>query len=479
MALIRRLARAAGNLMPRLVGRRRGAATAAGQASLPGGAPEPGGDTAPGLKRSLGAFELTATGVGLIVGAGIFVLIGIAAGMAGGALWLPFLLAALAAALTGLSYAELASTFPSAGASFEYARRAFGANPAFMVGWLMVFGNIVSASAVALGFAGYLSSFVLMALVPVAVALICLSGVILLMGVRESVALGVVFTIIEVLALVIAIVVAARFIGEVNYLEMPQGIGGVLQATTLVFFAYLGFEQIASLSEEAKNPTRAVPVAILLAVVVTTALYVAVAVVGVSALGWEELSRSNAPLADVVRRATGARVGAVVAVMALFATANTVLFLLLTSSRLMYGMAASGSLPRLMGAVHSKRRTPWVATLVAVVVAAVFALLGDIEAIAQLSNFAILTAFLVVNAALIRLRYTRPDLARPFRTPWSVGRMPVIPVLGIGTSLFMLAQIELRVLGYGLGIALLGLVVSLLVPWGGGWGWVRMGRTSE
>jgi APA family basic amino acid/polyamine antiporter len=298
-------------------------------------------------------------------------------------------------------------------------------------------------------------------------------------GIRESVVLGVVFTSIEVVALVIAIVVAAPFIGDVNYLEMPQGIGGVLRATTLVFFAYLGFEQIASLSEEAKNPTRSVPVAILLAVVVTTALYVAVAVVGVSALGWEELSRSNAPLADVVRRATGARVGAVVAVMALFATANTVLFLLLTSSRLMYGMAASGSLPRLVGVVHSKRRTPWVATLLAVGVAAVFALLGDIEAIAQLSNFAILTAFLVVNAALIRLRYTRPDLARPFRTPWSVGRMPVIPVLGIGASLFMLAQIELQVLGYGLGIALLGLAVSVMVPWGGGWGWVRMGRTSE
>jgi APA family basic amino acid/polyamine antiporter len=328
----------------------------------------------------------------------------------------------------------------------------------------MVFGNIVSASAVALGFAGYLSSFMLVALVPVAVALICLSGVILIIGVKESVVLGVVFTGIEVAALVIALVVAAPFIGEVDYLEMPQGIGGVLQATTLVFFAYLGFEQIASLSEDAKHPTRSVPTAILLAVAVTTVLYMAVALAGVSVLGWEELSSSPAPLAEVVRQATGARVGAVVALMALFATANTVLFLLLTSSRVMYGMGNSGSLPKPVAAVHPKRRTPWVAILLAVGVAVIFALLGDIQAVAQLSNFAILAAFLVVNASLIRLRYTRPDLERPFRTPWSVGRMPIVPLLGIGTSLFMLAQIELQVLGYGVGIGLLGLAVSLLLP---------------
>ncbi len=448
------------------------------------GNPSPSGAGAgPGLKRTLGTFELTATGVGLIIGAGIFVLIGLAAGMAGGAVWLPFVLAALAAALTGMSYAELSAMFPSAGASFEYARRAFGPNPAFMVGWLMVFGNIVSASAVALGFAGYLSSFMVVALVPVAVILTLVCGVILVVGVKESVFLGVAFTSVEVVALVIAVAVGARFIGDVDLLEMPRGLGGVLQATTLIFFAYLGFEQIASLSEEAKNPTRSIPVAILLAVVVTTVLYVAVAVAAVSALGWEELSRAAAPLAEVVRQAiptsVGTGVGAVVGVMALFATANTVLFLLLTSSRLMYGMAGAGSLPRLMGVVHATRKTPWVATLVAVVVAVGFALLGDIEAVAQLSNFAILAAFVVVNAALIRLRYARPDLERPFRTPWSIGRMPVVPLLGMGASLFMLAQIELKVLGYGAGVSLLGLLVSMLVPWGGGWGWVRAGRTGE
>jgi amino acid transporter len=203
------------------------------------------------------------------------------------------------------------------------------------------------------------------------------------------------------------------------------------------------------------------------ALVVTTVLYVAVAVVAVSALGWEELSRAAAPLTEVVRQAiptdAGTRVGAVVGVMALFATANTVLFLLLTSSRLMYGMAGAGSLPRLIGVVHATRKTPWVATLVAVGVAVVFALLGDIEAVAQLSNFAILAAFVVVNAALIRLRYARPELERPFRTPWSIGRMPVVPLLGMGASLFMLAQIDLPVLGYGAGVALLGLAISVML----------------
>jgi len=415
------------------------------------------------LRRSVNAFELTATGVGIIVGAGIFVLLGLAAAMAGGAIWIPFLLAAAAAAVTGLSYAELSSMFPSAGASFYYVRQAFGANPAFMVGWLMVFANVISASAVALGFSGYLSSFTVVALAPVAIALILVAGVILVIGVKESVSLGVVFTGIEVLALIIAVAVGVRFIGRVDYLEMPLGMAGVLQATTLVFFAYLGFEQIASLSEEAKNPARSIPAAILLAVAITTALYVAVAVTAVSVLGWQELSRSPAPLAEVVRRATGAHVGVVVGIMALFATANTVLFLLLTSARLTYGMAVAGSLPKVLSAVHPRRKTPWLATLATVVIGVVFVFFGDIEDVAQLSNFAIIAAFLLVNAALIYLRYTSPDAPRPFRTPGRLGRMPVTPLLGIGLSLFMLAQLEARVLAYGALIALAGLAVSMLL----------------
>jgi APA family basic amino acid/polyamine antiporter len=417
----------------------------------------------PGLKKGLGTFELTGTGIGIIVGAGIFVLIGEAAGMAGGALWVPFLLAAMAAVFTGLSYAELSAMFPKAAASFEFTRQAFGLRLAFMVGWLMLFANIVSAAAVALGFSSYLSSFINVALVPGAIALIFLAGLVLFLGVKESVGLGVLFTSVEVAGLVIAIVVSLKFVGKADYLETPEGLGGLFRATTLVFFAYLGFEQIASLSEEARDARRSVPVAILMAVAVTTGLYVAVAITSVSALGWEKLSQSEAPLADVVEAATGAHLSRIVAVIALVATASTVLLLQITSSRLLYGMSTSGTLPRMLSAIHSRRKTPWVAALVATVIAAAFALLGDIAAVAQLSNFAVLAAFVMVNASLVWLRYTRPGLERPFRVPWNLGKMPVIALLGVAFSLFMLAQIGWLVMTYGVGVAALGLAALVLL----------------
>jgi APA family basic amino acid/polyamine antiporter len=418
--------------------------------------------TAPELKKGLGSLELTGAGIGIIIGAGIFVLIGRVAGLAGGAIWVPFLLAAAAATFTGLSYAELSAMFPRAGASFEFTRQAFGVRLAFMVGWLMLFANMISAAAVALGFAGYLSSFLTLPLVPAAITLVFLAGLVLTLGAKESVGLGVLLTSIEVGGLLIVIAVSLKFFGRVDYLETPEGIPGLLRATTLVFFAYLGFEQIASLSEEAKDARKSVPLAILVAIAVTTALYIAVAIASVSVLGWEELSLSQAPLADVVEASTGARVYFVIAVIALFATASTVLFLQMTSSRLMYGMSASGTLPRALSVIHSVRKTPWVAIMAATGVSAVLCLLRDIEVVAQLSNFAVLAAFVVVNAALIWLRYQRPGLERPFRVPWSVRRMPVMPLLGMGLSLFMLTQIEWRILAYGLALALLGLVMLFL-----------------
>jgi APA family basic amino acid/polyamine antiporter len=417
----------------------------------------------PGLKKQLGLFELIATGVGIILGAGIYVIIGKAAGLAGGAIWIPFALGATAAAFTGLSYAELASMFPKAGASFEYANRAFGLRVAFVVGWLMVLANIISAAAVALGFGGYLSSFVGLAAMVAAIALLAACSAVLLVGIKESVWLGVLFTAIEVVGLLMVIGVSLRFLGDGDYLEMPKGVVGLFRATALLFFAYLGFEQIANLSEEARNPNKAIPAAIIIAVAISTMLYVSVAVSSVSVLGWEELSQSEGPLADVVKAATGVRVSRVVTVIALFATANTVLFLLLTSSRMMYGMASSGTLPKALALIHKRRQTPWVATLVAGGVAMAFALLGDIEVVAQITNFAVLVAFIIVNAALIWLRYSRPDIERGFRAPLNVKNFSGSALLGIGLSAAMLASIELRVVGYGVLMAAAGLVISFFI----------------
>lgn len=414
------------------------------------------------LKKSLGVFELTATGVGIILGAGIYVVIGKAAGMAGSAIWIPFLLGAFAATLTGLSYAELSSMFPKAAASFEFTRRAFGLRPAFVVGWLMLISHMIAAGAVALGFGGYLSSFMGLAIVPVAVLLIATSVLVLVLGVKETIWVGIIFTAIEAGGLILVVGVSAPFIGSVSYMEMPEGIMGIFRATTLLFFAYLGFEQMANLGEEAKNPSKTMPAAILLAVAITSVFYIAVAISSVSALNWQSLSESSAPLADVVGAATGSEASKVIGIIALFATANTVLFLLLTSSRMMYGMSNAGTLPGLLKTIHPKRKTPWVATLIAGGIAVAFASIGDIEVVAQISNFAVLTAFVVVNASLIWLRRTMPEQPRGFRAPLNVGGVPLTAVLGIGFSLFMLANIELMVLAIGIPVAFIGLLITFL-----------------
>ncbi|MBM3943893.1 MAG: amino acid permease [SAR202 cluster bacterium] len=413
--------------------------------------------TQDGLKRRLGLFELTTTGIGIIVGAGIYVIIGKAAGMAGGAVWASFLLGALAATFTGLSYAELSSRYPRAAASYEYTRRAFGKRAGFATGWLILFATIIASSAVSIGFAGYLTSFVDVPVVPVAIGLVLLSGAVLIIGVREAVWVGVLFTLLEVGGLVVVIGFSAAHFGEGEYLEIPAGLLDVFRAATLLFFAYTGFEQLATLSEEAKNPKKMMPLAIIGAIGVTTVLYVLVGFSAVSVLDWQVLSGSSAPLADVVESAANVSIARAIGYIALFATANTALFLLLTGSRMLYGMSRCGSLPGVLGRVLKSRGTPWVATLVAVGLAIVFVLPGDIEVVAQMTNFATIAAFALVNAALVWVRLSKPREEGGFRIPLNVRGVPVTAVAGVIIAILMLATMDWQVLGYGLLILALGI----------------------
>lgn len=416
-----------------------------------------------GLKRGLGVFELTAMGMGVIIGAGIFVVIGPAARHAGGAIWLPFLLGAVAAACTGLSYAELSSAYPRASAAYEYTRRAFGVHMGFMVGWLVLIAYLVSASAVALGFAGYLRGFLPVELAILAAGLIIVCVLVLLVGVKESVWVGATFTILSVAGLLVVVGVSVPFLGSVDYLEAPHGLVGIFQATTLLFFAYLGFEQVANLGEEARNPSRSLPTAIILAVGITTVLYITVAVAAVSVVGWQALAASDGPLVDVAAEAGGPGLRQFIAWVAIMTTGKTVLFLLLCGARIMYGMAAAGSLPRLFARVHRRSGVPWAATLTTGAVALGLAALGRLELAVQLTNFALLSAFVAVNAALIRLRLGKQDHQPRFRAPLTVGRVPVPAVVGGATALFMLANVGVTVLAAGMVLALVGAVIYLFV----------------
>lgn len=418
------------------------------------------------LRRSLGLIETTVGGVGIILGAGIYVLVGEVAGKSGNAVWISFVMAGAMAAIIGLSYAELASAFPRAGADYEYTRRALGPRPAFVVGWLIVIGNLVAAAAVALGFGKYLDSVWDVGPTRIAVGALVVATLIAFYGIRESVWTSVVLTLVEAGGLVLIITIGLPHLGDVDLTELSGGLDGVFAGAALVMFAFIGFEQIATLAEETRDATRVIPRAMLLAIAVTTALYLLVALAAVSVLGAGALATSDAPLADVAGEVLGSRADDLLTVIALFSTANTVLLLLVAASRLIYGMAATGTLPRFLAWVHPGAQTPARAIVLSLVVSVGFALSGDISLVAGATNFAVFVGFAAVNVSLIVLRFTHPETPRPFRVPLNIGRVPVLPVAALISVAFLMANLEQDALLIGAGLFVSGIVaMELLSLW--------------
>lgn len=402
------------------------------------------------LKRELGLFEATVCGIGIILGAGIYALIGKAAGLAGYGVWISFLIAALAAALTALSYAELASIFPRAGAEYVYVKEAFGEQLGFLVGWLLIVTGLVGASTVALGFAGYAHALFGSHLTLTALLTIFLLSLLIFCGIKQSAWVAIAFTLVEAAGLFFVIGVGLPNFGRVDYFQLPD-LSGLLAGAVLIFFAYLGFEEISRLAEETKNPTKNIPRALLLSVTITALIYVLVAFASISIVTPAELAVSTAPLAIVVEHAMGAKAFVLFSVVALFATANTVLLILLATSRILYGMACAGSLPPLLASVHPLTRTPWAAIACLAACCIPFVLLGRIEVVANLTNFAVLLTFLLVNLSLVWLRYSKPNLHRPFMLPLNLGKLPVLALFSTLSCVLLILHVQAEIwLGGGL-----------------------------
>jgi APA family basic amino acid/polyamine antiporter len=415
----------------------------------------------PQLRRELGLLEVTLSGVGIILGAGVYVLIGQAAGLTGNAIWLAFGFSAIIALLTGLSYAELSSMFPKAGAEYDYVTNAFNKRLAFVIGWLVFLSGVLAAATVALGFAGYLSDLTSFPMIFSAIILLVVLTGLLAYGVKETARVAVIATLIEVSGLVIIIAIGLPHLGSVNYWEMPQGFNGLFAASALIFFAYQGFESMVKFSEETIKPETTVPKALILAIAISVILYVLVALSVVSVMGWQQLAVSKAPFADIVSGTLGEEAAVIIAIVALFATANTALMSMFASSRILYGMAGSSFLTAGLAWVHPTQRTPWIAILICGILSCMLLFAGDIAFIANVTNFTLFITFMVINAAVIVLRYHSPDTPRAFRIPGSFGRLPLVPVAGIASCLFLLAVQDPAVLI--LGAVLTGVGVVLMV----------------
>ena len=387
------------------------------------------------LKKDLGLFQVTLAGTGVIIGAGIYALLGVASASAGNAIWLSFLIGAVIATLTGLSYAELSSMFKGDAGEYDYVKSAFTKRIGFWVAIAVVFGTMVSSAAVALGFGRYLSSLVPVNVVAGAFILIITMGIINLSGIKETEWYNDFGNLVELTGLLAVIVLGFSKIGSVNLLEMPFGLTGVFSASALVFFAYLGFEGVVKLRDEAKNPEKTVPKGMLLAILISSILYVLVAISAVSIVGWQVLSKSNAPMALVASTVLGSRAFIVLAIIALFSTSNTVLMTMVAASRQLYGMAKEHSLPGRLSHVNPKTQTPTFAILLTIAIGLLFATIGNISFVANFTDLFLLLAFAVVNVSLIILRYKYPNMHRGFRCPGNLGNFSVVAFFGAITSI--------------------------------------------
>lgn len=417
------------------------------------------------LKREMGLFHLTMYGVGLILGAGIYVLIGEATGLAGDSVWIAFVLGSVVALFAGLSYAELSSMFPKAAAEYTFIKNAFKNNFfAFIVGWLTIITSMVMAATVALGFGGYFSEFLNISTTISAIVLIGILSIINFIGIRESSWTNTIFTIIEVSGLILVIIIGFT-ISEpesVNYFESPTGFTGIVIAFVLIFFAFIGFEDIANVAEEVRNPKKVIPRAIILSVMVSGIIYVLVSLAIVRVINWEELSLSAAPLANVVKRGFGTQGYIIFSGIALFAITNTVLIILVSGSRMIYGMAREKSFPDILAKVHSKAKTPWIAIIVIMLISIGFSSIGDIVIVANITVFAVVITFAAVNLTVIVLRYTEPNIERKFRVPINIGKFPILPMFGLGISVYMVFQFQIHVILVGLVIIGSGAIFYLL-----------------
>lgn len=407
--------------------------------------------------RVLGLGHLTASGIGVIIGAGIYVLLGPATAEAGALVWASFLVAGLLSALTALSYMELASMFPKAGAEYEFARQVFPRWVSFTAGWAMSLALVVAASAVSLGFARYAQLFVVVDVRIVATLLVLFVGLIAMSGMKRASWLVIVLSAVQVGGLILVIALGANHVGDVSLIR-GGSFSGVVGGSALIFFAFIGFDEVITLSEETRDPHRTVPRALMLSLAISTMLYVAVAIVAVSVLGHESLSASTQPLTDVVRESIGGGAVNVVAAVALLTTMNTTLLLITAASRMTYSMASSGDLPSWFARLHH-RSSPRHALIVCCVLSVLLLMLGDIHALAAATDALIYLMFVLVNFVVIVLRRRRPLEERPFKVPLSMFGVPILPIFGILVTIVMASRLRPSSIGIAAILTLAGLVM--------------------
>ena len=382
------------------------------------------------LKRSLSLPLLTFYGLGTILGAGIYVLVGKVAAHAGPYVPVAFLVAGLLALFSALSYAELAARYPKSGGAAVYVQAGFHHQPlSLFVGFLLILTGMVSSAALVNGFVGYLHVFTDTPAWLVIMLLVLGMGALAAWGIAESVAAAALITVIELGGLIFILVITGNHFADLpaRFAEFvpPADLhvwNGIFLGAFLAFYAFIGFEDMVNVAEETKEPIRNVPFAILLALGIATLLYILVALAAVLALPASELARTEAPFALLYTQATG-KAPTVISLLSLFAVVNGALIQIIMASRVLYGMSREGWLHVALGRVHPKRRTPLLATALVTLSVLVLALWLPLVTLAKATSFITLVAFSFINLALLRIKHRDPRPAGmriyPVWVPWA------------------------------------------------------------
>ena len=387
------------------------------------------------LKRTLNLFDATAIGIGAIIGAGIFVVLGIAVGYAGPAVIISMIIAGIISSFTAFSFAELGSAIPKEGGAYEFAYELISPFVAFVVGCLWLFAQTVAGTAISLGLASYfVDVFPSFSLKIVAMSAALALTTLNLIGIKQSATVNNVLVLTKIAILCLFIGIGIYQVDLRNYSHFaPNGSFGVLQGAAFIFFAYLGFGRIAALGEEVRNPARTLPLSILFALIISMVLYVLTGFTATGLQDYRVLAGSGSPIADAVR-VTGNFVAVVtISFGALVATASVLLTNLIGLSRVSFAMARNGQLPTFIAKVHSKFGTPYVSILVTGALMAALTVVLDLKQTVAITSFSLLSTHVVLNYSAIRLRKKIPDL-KTFKAPF----YPIIPSLGLVSCLILM-----------------------------------------
>ncbi len=406
------------------------------------------------LKRTLGPVQLTTLGIGAIIGAGIFVITGTAAAEhAGPSIILSFVLAGTACVFAGLCYSEFASMIPVSGSAYTYAYATMGELFAWIIGWDLILEYSLAASTVAIGWSGYFVEIFRSLGVEIpakwsaspwsepagvfnipATAICLILTAILIIGIKESANVNATIVIIKVGVVLLFLAVAAPFVKTVNWQPfMPFGASGMVTGAGVIFFAYIGFDAVSTTAQEARNPQKDMPIGILVSLVICTVLYLATAAVMTGVVYYTELG-VPAPIALAIRTLDMPWLSVFVSLGAIAGITSVILVMLLGQPRVFYCMSKDGLLPEVVSKVHPRFRTPYITTAITGVVVAVVAGLTPIHELGHLVSIGTLLAFAIVCGGVLVLRYTRPDIKRPFKVPG----FPVVPILGVVACVYLM-----------------------------------------